>query len=224
VASLKRDLYRRDFTINTLACSLLPESYGKLYDFFGGREDLHRRVIRTLYHLSFVDDPLRLLRAVRFEQRFGFQIEENTRELIEKALRDRVLEKVSRSRLAQEISLIYEEDDPVAVLRRLHELGILKFIYPRLSPNEELWQRLNRISEVLSWAPQLEWSSSPEKELVYLSGLLLEMAPQDRLAILRRLGLSRRRARAVLQGCEVVPPLLQELEEGWPGYSSQRFG
>lgn len=213
VASLKRDLYRRDFTINTLACSLLPESYGKLYDFFGGREDLHRRVIRTLYHLSFVDDPLRLLRAVRFEQRFGFQIEENTRELIEKALRDRVLEKVSRSRLAQEISLIYEEDDPVAVLRRLHELGILKFIYPRLSPNEELWQRLNRISEVLSWAPQLEWSPSPEKELVYLSGLLLEMAPQDRLAILRRLGLSRRRAGAVLQGCEVVPPLLQELEE-----------
>lgn len=217
VASLKRDLYRRDFTINTLACSLLPESYGKLHDFFGGREDLHRGVIRTLYHLSFVDDPLRLLRAVRFEQRFGFQIEENTRELIEKALRSRVLEKVSRSRLAGEISLIYAEDDPAAVLMRLHELGILGFIYPRLYPDEELWQRLNRIGETLSWARQREWDRCPEKELVYLSGLLLEMAPQDRLAILRRLGLSRQRAGAVLQGCQVVPPLLQELEEAGRG-------
>lgn len=209
--SLKSDLYRRDFTINTLACSLLPESFGELYDFFNGREDLRRGVIRTLYHLSFVDDPLRVLRAVRLEQRFGFQIEENTLALIEKALRGRVLDKVSRRRLAQEISLIYEEDDPVAVLMRLHELDILEFIYPRLSPGHETWQRLNRIGEALAWAEQREWSRPPEKELVYLSGLLLEVEHQDQLAIMRRLGLSRDRAGAVLQGCREVPPLLEEL-------------
>jgi len=213
VGSLKRDLYRRDFTINTLACSLMPESYGELYDYFEGREDLHKGVIRTLYQLSFVDDPLRLLRAVRFEQRFGFHIEDDTRALIEKAVRERVLERVSRSRLAQEISLIYAESDPVAVLKRLDELGILGLIYPRLSPDRALWQRLRRISETTAGARQREWSRHPEEELLYLSAMLLEMAPQDRLAIIRRLGLSRRRAGAVLQGCETVPPLLKELED-----------
>ncbi len=209
--SLKSDLYRRDFTINTLACSLLPGSFGEMYDFFNGREDLRRGLIRTLYHLSFVDDPLRLLRAVRFEQRFGFRIEENTLALIEKALRSRVLDKVSRRRLAQEISLIYEEEEPVAVLMRLHELNILEYLYPRLSPGPETWQRLNRIGETLAWAEQREWSSPPEKELVYLSGLLLEMEHQDQLAIMRLLGLSRDRAGAVLQGCREIPPLLEEL-------------
>ena len=94
--SLKSDLYRRDFTINTLACSLLPQSFGELYDFFEGRQDLRRGMIRTLYQLSFVDDPLRVLRAVRFEQRFGFQIEEGTLELIEKALRSSCLLYTSR--------------------------------------------------------------------------------------------------------------------------------
>ena len=216
--SLKSDLYRRDFTVNTLACSILPQSFGQLYDFFNGREDLSRGVIRTLYHLSFADDPLRLLRAVRFEQRFGFSIEENTLALIEKALRSRVLDKVSRRRLAREISLIYEEDDPAAVLMRLQELGILEFIYPRLVPDHETWQRLNRISETLAWAELREWRSPPEKELVYLCGLLLGMDQQDRQAILRRLGLSRERAGAVLQGCREVPPLLEELSgEGGAG-------
>ena len=212
-AALKRDLYRRDFTINTLACSLLPQSYGQLHDYFKGREDLQNRVIRTLYQLSFVDDPLRLLRGVRFEQRFGFSIEESTRKLMSKALQERVLEKVSRSRLAQEISLIYAESDPVAVLKRLYELGIFSFIYPRIYPDSALWQRLGRIAETAAWARQREWSHYPDEELLYLSGLLMEAPPQERLSAIRRLGLSRKRAGAVLQGCETVPPLLQELEE-----------
>lgn len=209
--SLKSDLYRRDFTINTLACSLLPQSFGELYDFFEGRQDLRRGMIRTLYQLSFVDDPLRVLRAVRFEQRFGFQIEEGTLELIEKALRSRVLDRVSRRRLAREISLIYGERDPAALLIRLQELNILEFLYPRLSPGPETWQRLGRIGEALAWAEGREWSRPPEKELVYLSGLLMELEEQDRLAIIRRLGLSRDRAAAVLQGCSQAPALLEEL-------------
>ncbi|MGB4682577.1 MAG: CBS domain-containing protein [Firmicutes bacterium] len=208
---LKSDLFRRDFTINTLACSLLPGSFGDLHDFFNGREDLHRGLIRTLYNLSFVDDPLRLLRAVRFEQRFAFRIEENTLSLMEKAVRGRVLDKVSRQRLAREVSLIYDEPDPVAVLMRLHELGLLEQVYPRLAPGGETWARLKCIREALAWAEQRPWDSPPDKELVYLSGLLLEMAPQDQLATLRLLGLSRERAGTVLQGCREVPPLLEEL-------------
>ena len=86
-SSLKNDLFRRDFTINTLACALNPESFGKIIDFFNGRKDLEKGLIRTLYNLSFVDDPLRILRAVRFEQRFRFTIEDNTLKMIQKAIR-----------------------------------------------------------------------------------------------------------------------------------------
>lgn len=222
--SLKSDLYRRDFTINTLACSLLPQSFGELHDFFGGREDLRRGLIRTLYQLSFVDDPLRVLRAVRFEQRFGFRIEESTLELIAKALRSRVLDKVSRRRLAREISLIYEEKDPAALLMRLHELHILEFLYPRLSPGPETWQRLGRIGEALAWAGQREWSRPPEKELVYLGGLLMGLGEQDQLAIIRRLGLSRERAGVLLQGCRQTPALLEELSGEAAGGAAIRPG
>lgn len=217
VESLKSDLYRRDFTINTLACSLLPATFGRVYDFFNGREDLRRGLVRTLYHLSFVDDPLRVLRAVRFEQRFGFQIEAETLVLMERALHSGVLSKVTRPRLAQEISLIYEERDPAAVLMRLHELGILEYLYPPLSPDHEMWQRLNRIGEALIWAEQRRWSKPPDRELLYLSGMLLGMERRDRQAVLRRLGLSRRRAGIVLQGCSEVPLLLEELAGNGPG-------
>lgn len=72
--SIKLDLYRRDFTINTLAIKLNPGRFGTLIDFFGAQKDLKRKMIRVLHNLSFVEDPTRVFRAVRFEQRFGFRI------------------------------------------------------------------------------------------------------------------------------------------------------
>ncbi len=86
-SSIKLDLHRRDFTINTLAIRLAPEPLGELLDFYGGEQDLHDGVIRVLHSLSFVDDATRMLRAVRLEQRLGFQIEPRTEELIRGARR-----------------------------------------------------------------------------------------------------------------------------------------
>jgi tRNA nucleotidyltransferase (CCA-adding enzyme) len=84
-SNIKLDLHRRDFTINTMALRLDGRHYGELYDYWGGEKDLRKGLVKVLHSLSFVDDPTRMLRAVRFEQRFGFQIEARTVKLMEEA-------------------------------------------------------------------------------------------------------------------------------------------
>lgn len=128
--SIKLDLHRRDFTINTLALRLDGRFYGNLYDYWGGLNDLQKGLVRVLHSLSFVDDPTRMLRAVRFEKRFGFQIEERTLELMNEARP--LLARVSGDRLRHEIDLIFAEEDPALVFSRLEALGLLRAIHPQL--------------------------------------------------------------------------------------------
>jgi tRNA nucleotidyltransferase (CCA-adding enzyme) len=129
-SSIKMDLHRRDFTINTLALRLDGEHYGMIYDYWGGLSDLHKGHIRVLHALSFVDDATRLLRAVRFEQRFDFQIEPRTRALMDESLP--LLKKLTGARIRHEINLILAEPNAPAMLARLAELEILKAIHPAL--------------------------------------------------------------------------------------------
>lgn len=131
--SIKPDLGRRDFTINTLAIRLAPEPMGDLLDFFGGEQDLRDGVIKVLHSLSFVDDPTRMLRAVRLEQRLGFAIEPRTEELIQGALG--LLPRVSGDRIRHELALILAEPEPLDALARLEALGILAALHPDLHIN-----------------------------------------------------------------------------------------
>ncbi|MDD5595678.1 MAG: hypothetical protein PHY94_05485, partial [Candidatus Omnitrophica bacterium] len=96
---LKDDLFRRDFTINAMAVSISGEDYGKLIDIFGGRNDLREKKIRILHDLSFIDDPTRILRAIRFQERFAFKIEPQTLKLLKAACRNKMLESVEPQRL-----------------------------------------------------------------------------------------------------------------------------
>jgi tRNA nucleotidyltransferase (CCA-adding enzyme) len=128
--SIKLDLHRRDFTINTLAVRLDGAYLGQLLDFYGGRRDLQRGLIRVLHSLSFIDDPTRILRAVRLEQRLDFAIEPGTADLIAAALP--LLGRVSGERVRNEIELALGEADPLRVLRRLDELHVLEQIAPGL--------------------------------------------------------------------------------------------
>jgi len=134
--SIKLDLHRRDFTINTLAIRLAPEPMGALLDFYGGEQDLREGVIRVLHSLSFVDDPTRMLRAVRLEQRLGFRIEPRTEELIRGALD--LLGRVSGDRIRHELALILAEEHPLLALWRLQRLGILAALHPKLRVDEWL--------------------------------------------------------------------------------------
>jgi len=129
-SSIKLDLHRRDFTINTMALRLDGRHFGELYDYWDGLTDLHKKQVKVLHSLSFVDDPTRLLRAVRFEQRFHFQIEARTRQLMAEARP--LVKQVSGDRLRHELNLILEEENPIAIFERLEELDLLTSIHPSL--------------------------------------------------------------------------------------------
>ncbi len=129
-SSIKLDLHRRDFTINALAIRLSPEPAGELLDYYNGERDLQDGFIRVLHSLSFVDDPTRMLRAIRFEQRLDFEIEPRTAELFSAALP--LIQRVSGDRLRNELNLMLAERFPLRNLRRLSEMGILHELHPRL--------------------------------------------------------------------------------------------
>ena len=128
--SIKLDLHRRDFTINTMAIRLDGRHYGNLYDYWGGLNDLKNGIIRVLHSLSFIDDPTRMLRAVRFEQRFKFRIESRTLELMDEAYQ--LLSQISGERLRHEFNLILDEENPSEMFKRFDELGLLTAIHPEL--------------------------------------------------------------------------------------------
>jgi tRNA nucleotidyltransferase (CCA-adding enzyme) len=139
-SSIKLDLHRRDFTINTLALRLDGRHFGELHDYYGGLPDLERRLVKVLHSLSFIDDPTRMLRAVRYEQRYGFKIEQRTLQLIEEARP--LVAHLSPERLRHELDLILEEQKAVIMLARLDQLGLVKAISENLPWSPELQQRL----------------------------------------------------------------------------------
>ena len=152
-SSIKLDLHRRDFTINTLALRLDGAHYGDLYDHWGGLHDLERGLVRVLHSLSFVDDPTRMLRAVRFEQRFGFQIEPRTLELINEA--HEMLATITGQRLEHELALILSETAPQKMLSRLNDLHLLSAIHPDLNWSDEQSACLKKI---LKATPSPDWN------------------------------------------------------------------
>ncbi len=151
-SSIKQDLHRRDFTINTLAIRLNPGQWGELLDFYGGERDLNEGLIRVLHTHSFVDDPTRILRAVRFEQRFNFRIEQRTAELIDDALD--LLERVTPARVRHELELIFGEREPEHALRRLDELGVADYIHPDLRTDDWVVFRFAALREALKTQPK----------------------------------------------------------------------
>jgi tRNA nucleotidyltransferase (CCA-adding enzyme) len=140
--NIKLDLHRRDFTINTLALRLDGRFYGQLLDYWGGGRDLREGKVRVLHSISFVDDPTRMLRAVRLEQRLGFEIEPRTLELLKQALV--LLDRVSGERIRNELQSSFSEDRWLSIGSRLQELGLLQAIDHALTWDEWLAERFSR--------------------------------------------------------------------------------
>ena len=126
--TLKDDLIRRDFSINAMAISLAANDYGELVDPYQGKSDLEHHLIRVLHPKSFSDDATRILRGVRYEQRFGFEFEPQTAQLLKRNIP--MLDTISGDRIRHELELILKEKQPEFAVRRLAELGVL----PRISP------------------------------------------------------------------------------------------
>ncbi len=171
-ASIKKDLYRRDFTINAMAIQLNQEKFGKLLDFYGGQRDLEQKRIRILYSLSFTEDPARIIRAVRFEKRYNFTIENSTIKLLKKAVKEGLVSRIRKKRLSEEFLIILQEKDPVKVLKRMDELDILAGIIPNLSLPSGLIEKFVEIEDFNKYWHQKFTSENINKSILYLFYLL----------------------------------------------------
>ncbi|MBH0203515.1 MAG: CBS domain-containing protein [Nitrospira sp.] len=175
--SIKKDLYRRDFTINALAVRLNGKGFGDVLDFYGGQRDLNDKVIRVLHGLSFVEDPTRVFRAIRFETRFGFHLGKDTAALIAGAVKMNLFQRLSGHRLLEELKLLLGEREPKQAIKRLAELNLLKFIHPKLSWSDRLDRLMSALEEAVDWYRLLYLDRKMDVWLVYMMGLL-ELLPE----------------------------------------------
>jgi len=202
--SIKLDLHRRDFTINTLALRLDGSHYGELHDYWSGLNDLREGLVRVLHTLSFVDDPTRMLRAVRFEQRFNFHIEKRTQELLYEARP--LLGQISGDRIRHELDHILDEDHRVSMIERMSELGLLREIHPVLIWDDECREnllKLNDLGNKLLDGVNLDLKrGSNERKLAYI--LWVIHLPVEKIqAILRKLRFPTTQSKVILSACYV---------------------
>jgi tRNA nucleotidyltransferase (CCA-adding enzyme) len=175
-SSVLEDLRRRDFTLNAMAVSLAPEQYGRLLDPYGGRKDIEQRRIRLLPNtLSFLEDPTRLFRGVRFEERFRFRMDERTETLARDAVTAGALGSISPERLRAELERCFAEPRPLGVFLRLQEVGALRWLHPELEPDAGL---LGAVPSALEW-----WERNVEEpvdaRLVFWAALLAPLPPAE---------------------------------------------
>lgn len=202
--SILGDLGRRDFTINAMALSLCPAGFGTLHDPFGGRNDLAKRALRILPNaLSFVEDPLRIFRAIRFETRLAFAIEPETLERMRHAIGLDLVARAEMSRIGEELRLLLSEDGAPESLARLEEFDLLRF----LSPGLRLPQRARRCARYVANACEhlALCGLVAEPWLVHMALLLEPLPPEETRELLARMHLRRRDIAGLLGGLEAAP-------------------
>ena len=211
LSSIKLDLYRRDFTINTLAITLNKKDFGFLIDFFGGQRDLKEKAIRVLHNMSFIEDPTRIYRAIRFEQRFGFRIARHTQNLIHSATKIDLFHRLSGKRLFTELYLLLCEEDPAKPISRLAEFDLLRFIHPSLQWNSGIELFFHKIKDALAWYKLLFIGKRYEPWLVYFYGLIDQLSPEATADMCERLNIKEALLEKITITKKESANLLQEL-------------
>ncbi|MBE7380173.1 MAG: CBS domain-containing protein [Leptolyngbya sp. SIO1E4] len=216
-SSIRQDLYRRDFTINALAIRLTQPRPGQLLDFFGGLLDLQRRHVRVLHANSFIEDPTRIYRGVRFAVRLGFTLEPQTEEFIRHAIESGVYKRLQaemaklpalQTRLKTELKYILEASYWEAALTLLNQLGALVCLHPALVLSDRLWQQLRRISR---WLQQVEGLSGLTPWQMRLELLMTAIPPEARQTIAENLQLPLRSIQRLAGLADAEATLLAEL-------------
>jgi tRNA nucleotidyltransferase (CCA-adding enzyme) len=205
-ATIREDLFRRDFTLNAMAVSLAPEDLGRLVDPFGGRRDLERRTLRVLHNLSFIDDPTRIFRAIRYESRYGLRLEAHSERLARGCIEMGLVRDLSSSRLRDELQALLEEEGARAAILRLGELGADRAIHPHLAADEEgaaLNDRLAGLRAELGIEVPL-WRLG-------LAALGRRLSPDEVVSWLDGLKIRRRDAELVAGAVAVAPRIVERL-------------
>ncbi len=210
-SSIKKDLYRRDFTINTLAVKLNLKDFGLLMDFFGGQRDLREKTLRVIHNLSFIEDPTRAFRAVRFSERFGFKLSKHTENLIKSTIKMNLFNRLSGTRLYEELLLAFNETEPVKTLRRLSEFGLLKVIHPNLAFSSELESTLQSMFETRAWFNLLFLEESPDRGALYLMALLSGLKEAEIKDAIERLSAAPKVSELLIKGISQSKDVLRRL-------------
>jgi tRNA nucleotidyltransferase (CCA-adding enzyme) len=202
--SIKLDLHRRDFTINTLALRLDGRHYGDLHDYWGGLQDLRNGLVRVLHSLSFVDDPTRILRAVRFEKRFSFEIGERTMQLLLEARP--MIERLSGDRIRHELNHILDLPQASKILERAKELSLLDEIHEDLVWDDWLVKHIKDLNEIKpgeEWELEISDNKLSLRQILSYIIWLVRLKPENALGVIKRLKLSVTLRRAILSACEL---------------------
>ncbi len=210
--TLSDDLWRRDFTINAMAISITGKDFGRLIDFFGGKSDLIKRRIRVLHKLSFIDDPTRILRAIRFEKRYNFRIESGTLACLRKASRLKMLEKVQPHRLRDELILVLKEGGPSRQIKRIQALIGFGFVSPRLKVSQATFGVLSCVKRNIEWMKK----NYPQRRqldtwLVYLMALLDSLAFRDVRVVCGKFAFGRGNEKRIFSYKKLKPVFIDEL-------------
>ncbi|MCP4115169.1 MAG: CBS domain-containing protein [Desulfobacteraceae bacterium] len=223
MSSIKLDMFRRDFTINTLAIHLNRDEFGTLVDFFGAQRDLKDRTIRTIHNLSFVEDPTRVFRAIKFANRFDFTIGKLTSSLIQNAVRVDFFKNLSGLRVFSELRQILEEENPIPAIRTLRDYGLEKVIHPNLVLDKETFLLLDEVKKTLAWhdllfleEPYLRWS-------VYFMVMIRQCTPRVVEEITARLRLSPSHKKIIIKDRLKAEQRLHILENDIPGSNSRLY-
>ncbi len=222
-SSIKKDLYRRDFTINTLAIALNGRRFGQLIDFYGGQRDLKDRAIRVLHSLSFVEDPTRVFRAIRFEQRFGFHLGKETLALITGAVKMDLFNRLSGRRLLSELTLLLSVPEPRRAVARLAKLDLLRFIHPDLTWSARLDGLLKAVEDAMRWYRLLYLDRKLDGWLVYVMALMEVLPPQAVGETTKRLGMSAQDAGRIKAGHAAARAILRRLTKRPPPKPSEVY-
>ncbi|MGI0485616.1 CBS domain-containing protein [Pantanalinema rosaneae CENA516] len=226
-SSIRQDLYRRDFTINALAIRLTAPRTGEMLDFFGGVLDLQARQIRVLHANSFIEDPTRIYRAVRFAVRLGFQIDPQTEGYIRHAIASGIYEQLHdrtdgkfrapalQTRLRAELKYILQSSYWLPALKLLADLGAFQCIHPTLQPDRTLWRQLRLAERWLHGSARQSQSVTKEAWLLLLEVILADLPqacrgtvaenlqlPQDSIERLHHLATAQTTIATKLPDCE----------------------
>jgi tRNA nucleotidyltransferase (CCA-adding enzyme) len=205
-ASIRDDLHRRDFTINAMAASLKGDDFGRLVDPFGGRGDLVAGQVRVLHDRSFIDDPTRIFRAIRYENRYGFRMDEHTERLARGCIETGLVGGLSPARLLNELEALLEEGEIEHSVLRLADLGAATAIHPHLAADEETVRLIRRGRELVA-----EYELDVPAWRSGIAALARRMAPDEVDDWLDRLPMRRRDAEQIAHAVTLGPRLVERL-------------
>jgi tRNA nucleotidyltransferase (CCA-adding enzyme) len=207
-ASIRQDLFRRDFTINAMAISLSGEDFGTVIDFFGGYRDLRNGVIRVLHNLSFIEDPTRIFRAVRYENRYGFRMDEQTLNFAKSCVDMHLVGDLSSVRLRDELIALLGEGDIEWTLGRLFELGVAREVHPKLATGAKTVTLVKKLDGLVS---EMGLGSEVVPWRLRLAAITRNMTHDELYMWLDRLKLKRSDSQAVTAAVVVAPLLASRL-------------